>query len=158
VGLDMYLTAKKSIYKVDWHKDIKETILFPQYTELIRVAGLTGIANQNSYGAEVSVSCAYWRKANQIHAWFVHNVQNDVDECEEHFVSREKLDELLATCKEVLDTKDSTLLEPSGGCFFGNTEINEYYWNDIENTIEQLERILAFPDIDNLTFSYQSSW
>jgi len=104
------------------------------------------------------VVTAYWRKANQIHSWFVKNVQDGVDECREHRVSVEQLKELLGTCQMALATKDPSLLEPQGGFFFGGTDIDEWYWNDIKDTIEQMERVLATPDIDSYSFSYQSSW
>ena len=45
---------------------------------------------------------AYWRKANQIHKWFVDNVQNGEDDCGEYLVSKEQLEELLDLCNEVL--------------------------------------------------------
>tara|TARA_R110000868_G_scaffold410662_2_gene699576 strand:- start:69 stop:524 length:456 start_codon:yes stop_codon:yes gene_type:complete len=43
----------------------------------------------------------YWRKANQVHAWFVNNVQNGVDECQESTVTRKQLEELLSICKKI---------------------------------------------------------
>ena len=33
----------------------------------------------------------YWRKANQIHKWFVDNVQDGVDDCGEYKVTKEQL-------------------------------------------------------------------
>jgi hypothetical protein len=45
---------------------------------------------------------AYWRKANHIHKWFVENVQRGVDDCEEHYVSRKRLKELLDAVNAVL--------------------------------------------------------
>lgn len=44
---------------------------------------------------------AYWRKANQIHKWFVDNIQNGVDDCDNYQVSKENLEELLNICKQV---------------------------------------------------------
>lgn len=44
----------------------------------------------------------YWRKANQIHNWFVQNVQGGEDNCADYTVSYEQLEELLRTVKEVL--------------------------------------------------------
>jgi cysteine desulfurase len=52
---------------------------------------------------KVSIVAVYWRKANQIHAWFVQNVQEGVDECERHWVPREKLVELRDLCLDVLE-------------------------------------------------------
>lgn len=45
---------------------------------------------------------AYWRKANQIHGWFVENVQRGEDDCKEYYVSRKRLKKLLDTVNAVL--------------------------------------------------------
>lgn len=50
-----------------------------------------------------SSDLAYWRKANQIHNWFVNNVQDGNDDCEYYNVSKEKVEELLNICKKVLE-------------------------------------------------------
>ena len=44
----------------------------------------------------------YWRKANHIHRWFVENVQDGEDDCGEYYVERDKLQELLDICNEIL--------------------------------------------------------
>jgi len=43
----------------------------------------------------------YWRKANQIHNWFVTNIQNEVDDCGNYEVTKEALETLLEQCKLV---------------------------------------------------------
>jgi hypothetical protein len=123
----------------------------------MEITQLTDVAT-DIYGASVEVTCAYWRKANQIHAWFVKNIQNGIDDCDSYYVSQDKLIELLALCKHALETKDPSLLPPQEGFFFGGTDIDEWYWKDLTNTINQLERIFALPEIDRLSFSYCSSW
>lgn len=42
-----------------------------------------------------------WRKANQIHNWFVENVQNGKDNCGCYEVTKGQLEELLDTCIKV---------------------------------------------------------
>jgi hypothetical protein len=118
---------------------------------------LTDVAT-DIYSASVQVTCAYWRKANQIHNWFVTNIQDNVDNCREYYVSRDKLLELKTTCEKALNERNPSLLPPAEGYFFGNDDIDQYYWQDIKDTIEQLNRILALPNFNELTFSYQSSW
>lgn len=47
----------------------------------------------------------YWRKANQIHNWFVENIQDGIDDCDYHReVTEEDLEELLDVCKTVLNS------------------------------------------------------
>ena len=165
MGLDMYLSAKKHLEKIDWKAlqandeltyDSPEAV-YPKFNDLMEITQLTDVATE-MYGASVEVTCAYWRKANQIHSWFVKNVQNGNDDCDSYYVSQDKLIELLALCKHSLENKDPNLLPPQEGFFFGSTDIDQWYWNDLTNTINQLERILALPEIDRLSFSYCSSW
>ena len=47
------------------------------------------------------------------------------------------------------------LLPPTSGFFFGSTEIDGYYLDDVKSTIEQLELALSEEGGD---FYYQSSW
>lgn len=161
----MYLSAKKHVEKIDWTKldrDNGITMDSPEvvntlFNEIVNTAGLKNAA-YDIYGAEVSVTCAYWRKANQIHAWFVNNIQGGEDNCREYYVPREKLEELLATCQQALFRKDPSLLPPQAGFFFGGTDIDEWYWEGIKDTIKQLKRVLELGEKDKLSFHYTASW
>lgn len=100
----------------------------------------------------------YWRKANAIHRWFVINVQDYNDDCEIYLVSKEKLEELLYTCKEVLNdyTKARELLPTQEGFFFGSTLYDDDYFDDIIFTMNNLIKVLNRKDLKNLY--YCSSW
>ena len=165
MGLDMYLSARKYINKIDWSALNKQTDLdysaatFPQWNNIVEAAGLDHVANANDiYGVNVSVNCAYWRKVNSVHNWFVQNVQNGEDDCGEYYVSHDKLKELLTTARQTLFHKDPSLLAPVGGFFFGSTDIDEWYWHGIKDTIKQLSKLTELPDFEDLSFYYQSSW
>ena len=166
MGLDMYLNARKYINKVGNWDNVNLDSSRPyagaesrEYRDVINAANMWDIENvQEPYGAEVQVNVAYWRKANQIHNWFVENVQDGEDNCQEYFVSHEKLKKLLEIAREAYDHRDPQLLEPTEGFFFGSTDIDEGYWWDINNTIKQLERITNLEEFDKLAFYYQSSW
>ena len=71
---------------------------------------------------------AYWRKANAIHKWFVDHVQDGEDDCEYHKeVTKEDLETLLETCKEVLD--NSVLVQgkiKNGFTFKDGKEVPHY--------------------------------
>ena len=102
----------------------------------------------------------YWRKANQIHKWFVDNIQNGVDDCGNYAVSLEKLQELVDLCKQVLENpeKASELLPTQSGFLFGGIEYDEYYFEDLEKTIKGLEEIMPTIDGFNNSLEYSSSW
>ena len=95
-----------------------------------------------------------WRKANAIHNWFVQNVQEGVDDCRKYFVAFEQLHELLYLTTKLLNDKNKAkdILPTVDGCFFGETDYDEEYWQDIEYTQQQLIKILEHPDAEK--FSY----
>ena len=165
MGLDMYLHAKKYVEKVNWQalQDNDELsydspeVVFPLWNNIVETAGMKDVA-VDIYGVHVEVTCAYWRKANQIHAWFVNNVQGGNDNCGEYYVSHEKLKDLLDLVNRALAERNPNLLPPQEGFFFGGTDIDEWYWKDLMDTINQLQPIIDRPDFENLSFYYQSSW
>ena len=165
MGLDMYLHAKKHIQKVNWNAlnanpeldyNSPEAV-FPLWKDVVEISQMDNVAT-DIYGVSVDVVCAYWRKANQIHAWFVQNVQGGEDNCGEYYVSQDKLKELLDLVKEALRTRDPQLLPPQAGFFFGSTDVDEWYWADLKDTKKKLERLFNLPQVSELSFYYNSSW
>lgn len=140
----------------------------------------------------ITEEVGYWRKANQIHNWFVENIQNGVDDCDYHReVTEEDLRELLDVCQRVLNScemvdgqinngiqyengkmvpivqdgkfvKDPSiaeeLLPSASGFFFGSTDYDEYYVEDLRNTIDIITKILETTDFDTQMIYYISSW
>ena len=102
----------------------------------------------------------YWRKANQIHRWFVQNVQNGVDDCGEYKVTAEQLIQLYNICNEVLNDHSlaEELLPAQSGFFFGNTNYDDWYFNDVENTKRIIDEILEYKPYCLDDLYYSSSW
>ena len=156
MGLDMYLSAKRYISKHFNEGDTEraEAIqkLFP---ELANIQGRFGDASPVK---EVSIDAGYWRKANAIHDWFVREVQGGEDECKPHYVDREQLLALREACEQVLADKQKApeLLPTASGFFFGSTDYDQYYFEDLESTLEIIDRCLALPT--SWDFEYRSSW
>lgn len=148
---------------------------------------------RHEYGySRIMEQVGYWRKANQIHNWFVTNVQDGDDDCDYHHeCTKEILEELLDTCHKVLKSCVMTvgkvqngerlidgewvpiyengkvvidssvaeeLLPATDGFFFGGTNYDEYYVNDIADTIKILEKVLATTDFETQAIYYVSSW
>ena len=104
MGLDMYLERCKKVVFPYVNKDIEELkesedendkILLEFLKPYIRKRGK--YIQWDSLGEEV----AYWRKANQIHKWFVENVQGGEDDCRHYAVHKEQLEDLLDICKQI---------------------------------------------------------
>jgi hypothetical protein len=165
MGLDMYMSARKHINKINWDlldrdSDTKYSqATYPQWDNVVDSAGLATLADREGiYGVDVSVNVCYWRKCNQIHNWFVKNIQGGEDNCGEYYVSKAKIKELETLCTLAITNKDPNLLPPTEGFFFGGTDIDEWYWRDIEDTRKQLRRLINLPEFEELSFYYQSSW
>jgi len=103
---------------------------------------------------------AYWRKANAIHGWIIGTTKS-VDDCTPIHLTKMDIVQLRDDCQKVLDegTQDMAweLLPPTSGFFFGSTEIDEWYWDDIKSTLEKLNTIINETD-DDARFEYQASW
>jgi hypothetical protein len=65
----------------------------------------------------------------------------------------------LQTLKQVRDNKDKAeeLLPTVAGFFFGGTDYDEYYYDNVDETIEILEKELAIENND-ADYYYSSSW
>jgi hypothetical protein len=162
MGLDMYLSAEKYITGYDFYGEEAKA----EYSTLVDMFGVGDFVDPETPIANVSFTVAYWRKANQIHRWFVENVQDGEDECLPHDVSREQLQDLRGLCARVLNKAEGSvianpeavaeLLPTASGFFFGSTEYDEYYLADLKATVEQIDRVLELPS--DWAFQYRSSW
>lgn len=158
MGLDMYLTKKTYLgTQYDFNNvniDLK-----------ITKDGVEVPININKIDS-ITEDVAYWRKANQIHRWFVDNVQDGVDDCNEHYVEITDLCKLVDLCRTVLADHSLAyeLLPVQSGFFFGSTDYDEDYYWDLENTIKMLSPLIE--EYDKLpeslkytvSFEYCSSW
>lgn len=151
MGLDMYLTAKRFISNYN-----------PEDADLRAGIMALDFGMSDMEVKEVSFEAMYWRKANGIHRWFVQNVQEGVDDCGEYYVTTEDLETLLGLCKQVLEdnSKAHELLPPQSGFFFGGTDVDDWYLEQLAATAARLETLLNMDAVKNhdVNLYYQSSW
>jgi hypothetical protein len=190
MGLDMYLHKKTYVKNWEYMKE-KDT-----HEVTVSRGGKIRTDIKPERISEIVEQVAYWRKANQIHSWFVHNVQNDVDNCGEYYVSIDQIKELVDLCKRILDFSETfegkvttgmqwspseghrviqeegsvmtppsielakKLLPSQEGCFFGSTDYNQFYLEDLRITIKQLEPLIEeIKGCDDCgSLYYHSSW
>ena len=229
MGLDMYLEKTNRVEGYDDAKDYSSAEMLLDYKAYLKVCKRNGeklcsIEEYNGYSGSMTLEEAkaftesyapkiisfnsiwsevgYWRKANQIHNWFVNNVQNGVDDCGRYEVTKDDLQKLLTICKKVnrlapkkkvvphfrrqgdkadwrrrtdilflgRDFSKSTKLSPIAkkeiadllptveGFFFGDTEYDHYYFDDITETIKTIENVLEEVDFEDEILTYVSSW
>ena len=152
MGLDMYLSKKT--YVKNWRH------MRPEELHKITIKK-GGKAVKNIKPERISYlieEVGYWRKFNALHQWFVENCQGGEDDCKEYYVDRSKLETLLGILKNVKEHKEKAaeLLPTASGFFFGGTEYDEYYFEEIDRTIKLLEGLLK--EDENGDYYYQSSW
>lgn len=204
MGLDMYLERMKTPREMGGNNpysfdELKQLYVYTQklpddkLKEYQSDVDAGNIFEDNRYIPVIrgTEEVGYWRKSNQIHAWFVRNVQSGNDDCGYYVVPKEKLEELLVICQKVLASSElidgkvkngytfkdgkeipiyqdgkyikdpaiaKELLPCTSGFFFGSTDYDEYYYNDIEETIKILQKVLAETNFDEYTILYTSSW
>lgn len=154
MGLDMYLYAEKYYSPSDWRDEQNKS----DFAKLVEIGEASKYISDEYPSAMLMIKVAQWRKANQIHEWFVSNCQSGDDDCRLAYVDRDQLNELLEACKSVHNdhTLAKELLPCRLGFFFGSDEYDEDYFGDINNTIKIIEKCLTMPH--EWEFRYQASW
>ncbi len=166
MGLDQYLYKQITTH---YSHEIKANS--QAFRDLFGIAD--GEFDDKSLVVKVDVDFGYWRKANAIHQWFVDNVQGERDDCGDYLVGIEQLTELRDLCAELLDVYEreprgvfvltaKDRLPPQSGFFFGSTEIDEYYVDNLRYTVDLLEDVgkdIVGPDRKYwVDYVYHSSW
>lgn len=155
MGLDQYLYAKNYLSPMEWRgEEMNE-----RFHTVANAIGVSEFMDKDLPSIQCQVKIGYWRKANAIHDWFVQNCQDGNDDCRESYVPIEKLEELRKICKMVLGNHAlaSEYLPTASGFFFGTTDYDEWYYKDLESTVEIIDNALSKIS-DEWTFAYQSSW
>ena len=183
MGLDMYLEgsfSRRAYVRptdqdyADWREGKEVTVKKSQaLIDALEAAGLQNAPIEHEWNHLTYVFPIWtWRKANQIHKWFVDNVQEGDDNCQRHYVSRETLQELLDRITTILDIKTPVAREMKAeellptdieGCFFGSKEYDDWYYQDLKHTKEILEKVFEYEENAEAgkcfdSFYYQSSW
>ena len=106
----------------------------------------------------VDISLGYWRKFNALHSWFVENVQKGTDDCNRYIVTEHHLRKLQEDLSELTPENVGKKLPTKGGYFFGNTDYDDYYWQEVERTKAFVSYVLNQINHRERTIIYQASW
>lgn len=99
---------------------------------------------------------AYFRKANSLQGYF--EEKNHIDNLEYHRISKEDAEDILSRVTQVLnDISLAPKLFPScGGFFYGSTDYDEWYIDDLKSIQEIFSKILEEWNDKECEFYYQS--
>lgn len=101
---------------------------------------------------------ATWRKANQIRGWLVgHKIIQQDDDCVDRIITKEQIEELVKDCEKVLENHSlaEEILPTTDGFFFGSQAYDEWYFDDLRSTVEQLSPLLEQADVN---YIYHDWW
>ena len=105
MGLDMYVNIrhKDTQSKLDAYEAWEQKYSYEEFQQLTEEQreewrNSEPEYDDNMYGKELM----YWRKANQIHNWFVQNCQNGVDDCGRYVITVADLKKLKELCEKIL--------------------------------------------------------
>ena len=104
---------------------------------------------------------AYFRKVNFLLPYFGYE-----ENCSEIVIDKCEVEELIDDCKRVLGAKDTDdaesvadeLLPTEEGFFFGNTDYDEWYFNDVQGVMDKFTEILNDFDFDENVLIMNCWW
>ena len=186
MGLDMYL--HKKTYVKNWEHNGPDN----QHQITVNKGGVTRTDIKPERICYITEEVAYWRKFNALHGWFVNECADGVDECQSIYVGEDKLKELLELLKKVqmiinqselkvtvlkdwngddyeqkvynCEEKIKELLPPTQGPFFGGYEVDEWYKENVDETVTIIEDLLKEQEASkehglwSSHIYYQASW
>ena len=93
----------------------------------------------------------YFRKVNFLIAFFEDYYEQEVQNCKDFYIEKVAVEELISRCKKVLadHTLAPDLLPTKAGFFFGSTEYDDYYYNQVQSVLDYCEKDLL-PEFDRL--------
>lgn len=162
MGLDMYLSVREYVSRIDYSKgweNREETLAFRTVTDALGAGDLA--EPEGHVGMYVEIPVLQWRKANAIHNWFIRELADGVDDCRPLEMTVDRARELVNLCDKVTDdnSRASELLPTGEGFFFGGTDYDEYYYEDVRRTADRMRYILAEMEAKNMDWLvYQASW
>ncbi len=181
MGLDMYL-SKKTYVKQWSHRKPED-----QFDVSVKRGGEIYPNIKPERVSYVVEELMYWRKANQIHGWFCNNTEEIVADVKYYVTKTDlevlletckSVSDILAKSPKItkqvvggwkngeeylvpVEVYDNNviadILPPTQGFFFGSDTIDDYYKQDIDDTIKFLEEELSNCEED-AEFEYYASW
>ena len=164
MGLDMYFYARKTTYKSFSKWDEPDSAGEANYPEDLKTfSDYIYDRNFKSVQTETSYQIGYFRKFNALHSYIVKTFANGIDDCQDIILYKEDVEQIKKVLDEVLNAhqqveKAKELLPTQSGFFFGGTDYDEYYFEDVKVAADLMQSLLDNFDFDKYQLIYEASW
>lgn len=164
MGLDMYFYARKTTYKSfsKWGKpDRANEVNYPEDLKIF--SDYIYDRNFKSVQTETSYQIGYFRKFNALHSYIVKTFADGIDNCQDIILYKEDVEQIKKVLDDVLNAhqqveKAKELLPTQSGFFFGGTDYDEFYFEDVKDAADLMQSFLDNFDFENYQLVYQASW
>ena len=164
MGLDMYFYARKTTYKSFSKWDESNSVDETNYPEDLKTfSDYIYDRNFKSVQTETRYQIGYFRKFNALHSYIVKTFADGIDNCQDIILYKEDVEQIKKVLDDVLNAhqqveKAKELLPTQSGFFFGGTDYDEYYFEDVKDAADLMQSFLDNFDFENYQLVYQASW
>ena len=160
----MYFYARKTTYKSFSKWDEPDSVGEANYPEDLKTfSDYIYDRNFKSAETEIRYQIGYFRKFNALHSYIVKTFANGIDNCQDIILYKEDVEQIKKVLDEVLNAhqqveKAKELLPTQSGFFFGGTDYDEYYFEDVKVAADLMQSFLDNFDFDKYQLIYEASW
>ena len=164
MGLDMYFYARKTTYKSFSKWDNPESTKEVNYPEDLKTfSDYIYDRNFKSVQTETIYQIGYFRKFNALHSYIVKTFADGIDNCQDIILYKEDVEQIKKVLDDVLNAhqqveKAKEILPTQSGFFFGGTDYDEFYFEDVKDAADLMQSFLDNFDFENYHLVYQASW
>jgi hypothetical protein len=150
--LEFIVELNKFKYFKNYNYKIEDYLKNPNLKDVIE--RLKSDINYYYVGEDV-----YFRKVNFIYGFFSEEINPDTESC---IVSKSRIEDLVDACKRVFQNKGDVgyaeeHLPTHAGFFFGSTQYDDWYWEDVEDCYKEMVDVLDQMDEGDV-FLWEFSW
>ena len=163
MGLDMYFYARKTTYKSfsKWgNPERANEVNYPE--DLKTFSDYIYDRNFKSVQIETRYQIGYFRKFNALHSYIVKTFADGIDNCQDIILYKEDVEQIKKVLDDVLEAnteeKAKELLPTQSGFFFGGTDYDEFYFEDVKVAADLMQNLLDNFDFEKYQLIYEASW
>ena len=124
--------------------------------------GLDQWINVQYYGesGEHLETSFYYRKVNFLRKWFEDNGMDIESDCDIYYIDIMDIIALKDDCETVLENPSYAkyVLPTTSGLFFGSTDYDEYYFNDVKKVLNDINEILDLYEHEEVIDIHYTDW